>query len=119
MHSARFPHHRLLAYTLALDLAVSAREILDRIPRGYRSLADQLLRSSTGVVLLTAEGANRYTAAQKRQRFAEARGECGEAAATVEVLHSLKLMSQAEADEFQAAASRVAALLTGLVRRFA
>ena len=83
--SEGFAHDRLDVYELALDLAVLAKEISEQIPRGYRSLSDQLIRSGSGVVLLIAEGANRSSAAQKRQRFIEARGECGEAAATVEL----------------------------------
>ena len=119
MNDTRFPHHRLHAYRIALELAASARQLSDRVPRGYRSLADQLLRSASSVALLTAEGANRFTAAQKRQRFAEARGECGEAAATAEVLCCMRLLPESDALRFQACASRAAALLTGLVRRHA
>ena len=73
--SERFAHHRLDVYELALELAVSAKGISEQIPRGYRSLSDQLIRSGSGVVLLIAEGANRFSSAQKRQRFVEARGE--------------------------------------------
>ena len=54
--SDRFAHHRLDVYELALDLAVLAKGISDEIPRGYRSLSDQLIRSASGVVLLIAEG---------------------------------------------------------------
>ena len=72
--SERFAHHRLDVYELALDLAVLAKGISEQIPRGYRSLSDQLIRSGSGVVLLIAEGANRFSSAQKRQRFVEARG---------------------------------------------
>ena len=31
--SSRFPHHRLDAYRLALELAVLARQLTDRLPR--------------------------------------------------------------------------------------
>ena len=113
-----FPHHRLDAFHAALDLARSARHLADRVTHGYRSLADQLFRSATSVALLVAEGANRRTPAQKRQRFAEARGECGEAAAAAEVLGQLGLLPASEADAFRADASRVAAMIAGLVRRF-
>ena len=118
MNERRFPHHRLEAYHQALELVTLAKEANERIPRGFRSLADQLLRSTTGVALLTAEGANRYGAAQKRQRYNEARGECGEAAATVEILTRLGIVSQPDARRFQTRAARIGALLTGLIRRF-
>ena len=113
--SDRFSHHRLDVYRLALELAVSAKRIADEVPRGYRRLADQLIRSGPSVALLIAEGANRYTPAQKRQRFVEARGECGEAAATVEVLARMGLVTGEEARSFGRTADRVAAMLTGLI----
>jgi four helix bundle protein len=111
----RFPHHRLDVYELAVRLAVSAKELSERIPRGYRTLADQLIRSGPSVALLSAEGANRATPGQKRQRFVEARGECGEAAATVEVLVRMELLPREEASRFGQAADRIAAMLTCLI----
>ena len=117
--SERFAHHRLDVYELALDLAVSAKGISEQIPRGYRSLSDQLIRSGSGVVLLIAEGANRSSSAQKRQRFVEALGECGEAAATVELSQRMGLISTQECQLFQSTAGRVGAMLTGLIRRHA
>ena len=71
-----FPHHRLDAYRVALELVAAADRVAAAIPRGRRELADQLKRASTSTVLLIAEGANRRTAGDKRQRFAMARGEC-------------------------------------------
>ncbi|MCP4658585.1 MAG: four helix bundle protein, partial [bacterium] len=60
----------------ALELVAAADRVAAAIPRGRRELADQLKRASTSTVLLIAEGANRRTAGDKRQRFAMARGEC-------------------------------------------
>ena len=114
---SEFLHHRLDVYHLALELAGSARRIADRVPRGYRGLAEQLLRSGPAVALLVAEGANRFTAPQKRQRFIEARGECGEAAATVEVLQVMGLVSAKELGSFEETASRVGKMLTALVKK--
>ena len=115
--SDRFPHQRLRVYRLAVELAVLAKELSDRVPRGYRGLADQLIRSGPAVALLIAEGANRESSAQKRQRFAEARGECGEAAATVEILVRMELLLGEEPARFERTADEVAAMLTGLIRR--
>ena len=75
------------------------------------------MRASGGVVLLIGEGANRYRAPQKVQRFSEARAECGEAAAAAELLATLKLVPTAEAQSLCELAGRVAAMLTGLIRR--
>ena len=111
-----FPHQRLEVYRLAVELAVLARESCAQVPRNYRHLVDQLSRSSSAVVLLIAEGANRLSSPQKRQRFVEARGECGESAANVELLHGLGLVRRAECEAFQALAARIGQMLTALIR---
>jgi hypothetical protein len=48
--SFSFPHNRLDVFRVALDMAVQAKRVADRVPRGHRSLADQLLRSSGSTV---------------------------------------------------------------------
>ena len=116
--SFSFPHNRLDVFRVALDMAVQARLVADRVPRGHRSLADQLLRSSGSTVLLIGEGANRYTAGSKRQRYSEAKGECGESAAAAELLAALKLAPVVECEALLTLAGRVAAMLTRLIKRF-
>ena len=115
--SDRFPHQHLRVYRLAVELAVQAKQLADRVPRGYRRLADQLIRSGPGVALLIAEGANRETSPQMRQRYIEARGECGEAAATVEVLGRMGLLHGDGLSSFTQNADEIAAMLTALIRR--
>lgn len=112
-----FPHAKLDAYRVGLQLAAQAKAVADRVPRGHRTLADQIMRAAGSVVLNTAEGANRYTSGGKRQRFMEARGECGEVAAAAELLATLSLVPVEEAARLRHTAGRVAAMLTGLIRR--
>lgn len=113
-----FPHCRLDAYRVALELAGQAKRLADRVPRGYRSFADQLLRAAGSTVLLIGEGANRYSVGQKRQRYSEARGECGEVACALELLSTLGLVPAKEAATAHQLAARVAAMLTRLLQRF-
>ena len=112
-----FGHHRLDVYRVGLQMAGSSRQLSDRVPRGYRKLAEQLLRAAGQTVLLIGEGANRYSAGQKRQRYSEARGEAGEVAAAAELLATLALVPQTDADAVIALAGRVAAMLTRLIQR--
>jgi four helix bundle protein len=112
-----FPHTRLDVFRVALQLAGQAKALADRVPRGYRSFADQLLRAAGSTVLLIGEGANRYSAGAKRQRYSEARGECGEVAAALEMLAALALVPRAEAEAALALAGRVGAMLTRLLQR--
>lgn len=112
-----FTHHRLEVYHLALRMAVLAKAVADKIPRGYRSYADHLKRSSGNTVLLIGEGANRYSSGMKRQRYEEALGEAGEAAVVAEVVVTLGLVPEADTTELMRHADRVCAMLTRLVKR--
>ncbi len=113
-----FSHHKLEVYGLALEVARLARPIADAVPRGYRTYADHLLRSSGNTVLLIGEGANRYSAGNKRQRYEEALGEAGEVAVAAEVLDTLGLSDPAEVERLLGLSGRVCAMLTRLVQRF-
>jgi len=112
-----FPHRKLDAYHSALEMVRLGKGIADGIPRGYRSFADQLLRSAGATVLLVAEGANRRSRGSKRQRFEEALGECGEASGNVEMLMTLGLVDASIANEFADVAGRTGALIAGLAHR--
>jgi four helix bundle protein len=111
-----FPHQRLEAYRVALELATAARQLSTSIPRGYRSVADHLLRAAANTVLLLAEGADRRSAGEKRQRFVESRAECGEVAAAAELAAVLGLAPGPQATAVQQLANRVAAMLTRLLQ---
>jgi four helix bundle protein len=114
-----FPHEKLDAYRVALELAVLSQAIAKEIPRGHRSIADHLLRSAGNTVLLIAEGANRRGAGLKRQRFVEGRGECAEVAAAADLLKVLNIGSTVDANELKHLAGRVSAMLTRLIARLA
>ena len=110
-----FNHHKLDCYRVALDMLRDAHVVTKRVPRGYRSFADQLLRAAGETVALIGEGANRFTKGQKRQRFTEARGEAGEVAVHVEALRVMELISELDAHRLLGQADRVCAMLTRLI----
>jgi four helix bundle protein len=112
-----FTHHRLEVYHLALTMAALAKDVAEKIPRGYRSYADHLKRSSGNTALLIGEGANRYSSGMKRQRYEEALGEAGEVAVVAEVVVTLGLVPEADTTDLMHHADRVCAMLTRLVKR--
>ena len=116
-YSGAFPHEKLDIYRVALDMAALAKELAELIPRGHRNVADHLQRAASNTVLLYAEGANRRGAAQKRQRFVESRGECGEVAAAGDLIVVLHIGNPARAVKMKQLASRVSAMLTRLIAR--
>jgi hypothetical protein len=144
--STVFPHQRLEAYRVALQLAAAARRLGTAIPRGHRSVVDHLIRAAANrggrsgakssevdggparpavnTVLLLAEGADRRSTGEKRQRFVESRVECGEVAAAAELALVLGHAPPAAAVEVQQLAAPappapapVAAMLTRLLQR--
>ena len=117
--TTHFPHDKLAAYQVAVEVATEVKPVADAIPRGYRALADQMLRASMSTVLLIAEGANRRGAGEKRQRYSLARGECGELAAALEVAGAWGLVDGEVAAAIRAKSGRVGAMLTALERRWA
>jgi four helix bundle protein len=112
-----FPHEKLDAYRVAREMATLANQIAAKVARGHRNIADHLLRSASNTVLLMAEGANRRGAALKRQRFVESRGECVEVAAAADLLLAMQIGSSADLQTLKSLASRVAAMLTRLIKR--
>src|SRR5919108_2106694 len=105
--STGFPHEKLTACQVALEMAILANKMAQQIPRGHRNVADHLLRAASNCVLLLAEGASRRGAAEKRQRFVESRGECGEVGAAGDLLLGFGIGSPAGGERLKQLASRV------------
>ncbi len=116
-HSFHFTHYKLDAYRVSRELADLVIELVTQVPKGHHKLIDQIVRSATGTEALIAEGANRYTPKQKRQRFIEARGEAGETAAHLERLRRYRFISEEQLMQGLGLADRVCAMLTGLIKR--
>jgi 23S rRNA-intervening sequence protein len=70
-----FTHYKLDAYRVARELADLVMVIVTQVPKGHHKMVDQIVRAASGTEALIAEGANRYSPKQKRQRFVEARGD--------------------------------------------
>ena len=112
-----FAHRRLDAFHLAQHLAAGAVRLSRELPRGTADLRDQIQRSALAVVRHIAEGAGRFTPADRRARFVIARGECAECDASLETAALLELADPRTIHAVRRAADRVGAMLTGLIRR--
>jgi four helix bundle protein len=108
----QLPHHKLVAYGVALELlcAVRAAEIRDA------KLRDQAMRAAKSAALNIAEAAGRTSPADRARVFAIARGEAMEAAAAVEIAVLAGDSEPAAYDACLPLADRLVALLTGLCR---
>ena len=110
--SPALPHHKLIAYNVALELlrVVKAAEIRDA------KLRDQAMRAAKSAALNIAEAAGRTSPADRARVFAIARGEAMEAAAAVEIAVFAGDADGHAFDACLAIADRLVALLTGLCR---
>ena len=116
-HSFHFTHYKLDAYRVSRQLADLVMEVTRQMPKGHHRMVDQIVRAATGAEALIAEGANRYTPKQKRQRFVEARGEAGEVAAHLERIGRYQFISEEQLMAGLSLADRLCAMLTGLIKR--
>ena len=78
---AQLPHHKLIAYGLALELV----QLVARTRIGEAQLRAQARKSAASAALNTAEGAARQTLADKSRAYAIALAECCECCAAVEI----------------------------------
>ncbi len=108
----RLPHHRLVAYHVAVELllAIKAANIRDA------KLRDEALRAAKSAVLNVAEGAGRVSHADKSRAFAVARGEGLEAIAALETAVLVGDAPAVAVERCLPVARRLYALLTGLLR---
>ena len=107
------PHQKLIAYAVAVELlrAVHGARIRDA------GLRDQAMRAAKSAGLNIAEGAGRVSKPDKARAYAIARGEAVEAAAAVDLAACIGAASPETAHRCGALASRLVALLTGLIAR--
>jgi len=106
------PHHRLAAFHVAVELltVIKAARIRDA------KLRDDALRAAKSAVCNVAEGAGRWSRADKARVFAIARGECVEAIGALEAAAAAGDADAAHVEKALPVASRLYALLTGLIK---
>ena len=111
--TVRLPHHNLVAYQVAREflLAVHHANISDA------KLRDEATRAAKSTCLNIAEGAGRVTRADKARAFAIARGEAVEAIAAIELANDLGEVDPNSVQRCTVLASRLVALISGLLRR--
>ena len=111
-----FDHERLDVYQLALDLLVLADDVIERLPRGRGHLTDQLARASTSIVLNIAEGAGKFSKADKRRYYLIAAGSTTECAAIFDVCARLKLLLPEVHESGKVTLDRIMSMLVKLAK---
>jgi four helix bundle protein len=111
-----FDHERLDVYKVALDFFDIADGIVEHLPRGRGAVRDQLARASLSIVNNIAEGAGKFSAADKRRYYLIALGSCTESAAMLDVCVRRSLVSDETHQRGKALLERIAAMLVKLAK---
>ncbi len=109
---AQLPHHKLIAYQLALELV----KLVARTRIGEAQLRAQARKSATSAALNTAEGAARQTLADKSRAYAIALAECCECCAAVEIAGALGACAPGHVHAVVELGTRLKNILSRLVR---
>jgi four helix bundle protein len=108
---------KLDCYRLAVEFQALAARLLPK--RGHSSLRDQLDRASVSIALNIAEGAGRFSPADKAHFYAIARGSATECAAIVDVMLSRGLAPVPVCRQARSILVRIVQMLTRLNARMA
>ena len=111
-HADIFPHERLVAYQVGLELSRWVQAISARIPRGRSHLRDQLTRASDSVVLNIAEAAD-IPGKVRLNHFRIAKRSTAECHAAIQLLEIAGLQGSQDG---VALTHRLGRLLGGLLR---
>ncbi|HZM50870.1 MAG TPA: four helix bundle protein [Vicinamibacteria bacterium] len=104
---------RLDVYGIALKFQLLTAAA---VPRGHRTLRDQLERASLSILLNIAEGAGRRSRHDKARFYCMARGSCAECFAIFDVLRLRAMVSDGIYFEARRKLTRIAQMLTRLER---
>ena len=112
----QFDHERLDVYRLAIEFLSLADQLIDALPRGNSSLADQLQRAATSVVLNIAEGAGEFSGLEKARFYRMAKRSATECAAALDILRVRKLSEEAVLGSGREALLRIVSMLVKLIQ---
>jgi four helix bundle protein len=111
-----FDHEKLDVYRVSIDFLSSAERIVGTLPRGRAYLADQLQRAALSIVLNIAEGAGKFSPADKASFYARARGSATECAVVLDVCRQLQLIDGISLKDGKEALERISQMLTRLTQ---
>ena len=87
-------HEKLDVYQKSIDFVSLALLVINSLPKGYSSLADQLKRASMSVPLNIAEASGRTGSADNARHFSIARGSALECGAVLDICQRLGIIEE-------------------------
>jgi len=94
-------HQRLKCYQLTMSMTKAMPGLINRWPRGYGYLSDQLRRAMASIGLNIAEGNAKRTYPERKRYFTSSMGSACECSAILEIALCYDLISKSQSDQFQ------------------
>jgi len=94
-------HQRLKCYQLTMSITKAMPGLIDKWPRGYGYLSDQLRRAIASIGLNIAEGNAKRTFPERRRYFTSSMGSACESSAILEIAFYYHLIDESQSDYFQ------------------
>ena len=110
-----FDYERLDVYQCALQYVALAFKIIDELPRGHSTVADQMRRATISIPLNIAEAAGKTTYKDRCRYHSIARGSAMECGAIIDVIRLLGMATDKTQDA-RALLIRVVSMLSKMVR---
>src|SRR5579871_796906 len=107
-----FDHEKMDVFQTAIEFVAAADDVVERLPRGRRYLADQLQRAASSVPLNVAEGAGEFSKKDKARFYRTALRSATECAALLQVCQRLELVEGALVVAGRELLLRIVAMLT-------
>ena len=112
----QFDHERLDVYRQAVEFVAFADTLVEALPRGNSSVADQLQRAATSVALNIAAGAGEYSGSEKARFYRMAKRSATECAAALDVLRVRKMVGEPAVAAGRELLLRIVSMLVKLVQ---
>ena len=109
--------HRLDAYRAAIDFLNLVLELAPMLPRGHADDADQLTRAAKSIIRNIAEGAGRWTRADKAKHYSIARGEAMECVSSIDLMKADGVIDGERYMRAIELLDRSVSMLTGLIKK--
>lgn len=109
-------YEKLDVYRCSIEFLALAAAIIEALPKGNASLADQLKRGAMSVPLNIAEGAGKPTLADRKRFAAIARGSAMECGAILDVCCVLGAAEGHQVDAAKKLLVRIVSMLTKMCR---
>ncbi|MCK6456607.1 MAG: four helix bundle protein [Phycisphaerae bacterium] len=111
-----FAFEKLIVYQKAVGFADAIATAVERFPRGYGFLGDQLNRASLSIAANIAEGNGRFTKPDRRNFFGIARGSVQECVPLLELAARRSLIQQDQHAMLKTDLEEIAKMLSGLIK---